>query len=267
LPASMSKIDPSARISDSAEIGAGCIVGPGVRILGAARLENSVWLDSYVTVYGAVTIGESTYVGAGCILGYPTRQDLKESIKARLGENTASGLSVLGRRCILRSGSVIYSNVTVGNDVELGHNVLIRENITIGDNTLIGTGVVVDGETTVGRGVSVQTGVYICRNSKVEDYVFLGPHCVFTNDKFIMQRESRLEGPTVRKGASVGANSTLMPGVVIGEGAVIGAQSVVTKNIPARTIFFGIPARRAKKVPRGWRPLLEERHRRLSSSP
>jgi len=243
------------------------MVGPGVRILGAAKLGRSVWLDSSVTIFGDVTIGEFTYVGSGCILGHPTRQDLGGSIKDRRTEITVSGVSVLGKRCIIRSGSVIYTNVAVGNDVELGHNVLIRENVTIGDNALIGTNVVVDGEATVGKAVSVQTGVYICRNSRVEDYVFLGPYCVFTNDKFVMQKESRLEGPTVKRGASVGANSTLMAGVIVGEGAVIGAQAVVTRDVPAGTIFFGVPARRAKKIPKDWKPLLEERHRRLSSSP
>lgn len=260
------RIDPSARVSEAANIGTGCFIGPRVRILGAVKLEDSVRLDSNVTIYGGVTIGESTYVGAGCIIGHPKRQDLKEMIKGEVVEEGSSGYSVIGERCIVRSGSVIYTDVTVGDDVELGHNVVLRENVTVGDNSLVGTNVVIDGETTVGKRVSIQTGVYICRKSRIEDFVFLGPYCVFTNDKYVMQKEAELEGPTVRRGASIGANSTLMAGVVIGKGSVVGAQAIVTKDVPAGTVFLGVPARRVKKVPRGWSPLLEKlRERGLPS--
>ena len=150
--------------------------------------------------------------------------------------------------------------------MELGHNVVLREDVNIGKHALVGTNVVIDGETTIGRGVSIQTGSYICRRTKVGDFVFLGPCCVFTNDRYAMQHETKLQGPTVKKGASVGANSTLMPGIVVGEGAVIGAQAVVTDDVPAGTIFLGVPARQVKKVPKAWRPLLKERYMKSAAS-
>jgi len=253
------KIDSSARISESAKIGSGCVIGPGVRIVGKARLEDSVWLDANVTIYGEVAIGESTYIGAGCIIGHPVRKDLYRAAKG-IAEMGGESRSVVGKRVILRSGSVIYDGVIVADDVDVGHGVLLREDVTVGDHSLIGTNVIIDGESIVGRGVSIQTGVYICRCSRIEDFVFLGPYCVFTNDRFAMQKETKLEGPTVRKGASIGANSTLMPGVVVGEGAVVGAQAIVTKDVPSKSIFLGVPAREIKKVPKGWRPLLADRY-------
>lgn len=260
MPTVGSKIDPAAVVSELAKIGIGCFIGPGVRITDPANLGNLVWLDSDVTILGDVTIGESTYIGKGCIIGHPRRQDLKRLIKGEVPESTRSGSTVLGKRCIVRSGSILYSDVSIGDEVELGHNVVLREDVSIGDHSLVGTNVVIDGETTVGKGVSIQTGVYICRRSKVGDFVFLGPCCAFTNDRYAMQLETKLQGPTIRRGASIGANSTLMPGVVVGEGAVVGAQAVVTDNVPAGTVFLGVPARQLKKVPKGWRSLLKERY-------
>ena len=256
------RIDPSARVSDRAKLGKGCFIGPRVKIAGPARLGNTVWLDSDVTIHGGAIIGKSTYIGIGCIIGYPKRKSLKDLVQGKSVEIGGSGRSVLGKRCILRPGSTIYTDVNIGDDVELGHNSILREDVTVGDNSVIGTNVVIDGETTIGKGVSIQTGAYICKNSRIEDFVFLGPYSVFTNDRYPMQHKSDLKGPTVRRGASIGANSTLMAGVVIGNGALIGAHAVVTVDVPPRTIFVGVPARQARRAPRGWRPLLEEQQKK-----
>ena len=266
MPVVGSTVDSTAVIGKLVKIGKGCFIGPRVKVTGPANLGDLVRLDSDIVVWGDVTIGESTYIGKGCIIGHPRRRDLKRLIKGEAAEGTESGRAVLGKRCIVRSGSILYTDVSIGDDVELGHNVVLREDVSIRNRALVGTNVVIDGETVVGRGVSIQTGVYLCRRSKVGDFVFLGPRCVFTNDRYAMQRETKLQGPTVGRGASVGANSTLMPGVVVGEGAVIGAQAVVTDDVPAGTIFVGVPARQVKKVPKGWRPLLEERYIKSAAS-
>lgn len=266
MPVVDSTVDPTAVVGKLVKIGKGCFIGPRVQVTGPANLGDFVQLDSDITVFGDVTIGESTYIGKGCIIGHPRRQDLKRLTKGEATESTESGRTVLGKRCIVRSGSILYTDVSIGDDVEFGHNVVLREDVCVGNHALVGTNVVIDGETLVGRGVSIQTGVYLCRRSKVEDFVFLGPCCVFTNDRYAMQHETKLQGPTVKSGASVGANSVLMPGVVVGEGAVIGAQAVVTDDVPAGTISLGVPARQVKKVPKGWRPLLKERYMKSSAS-
>ena len=255
-------IDPTAKVSVDAEVGEGCYIGPGVRIIGHVRLERNVWLDSYVTILGEVSIGEATYVGYGCLIGHPKRQSLTEITRGGGVGADMSGKSVLGKRCIVRSGTIIYTDFTSGDEVEMGHNVLLREDVRVGDRSLIGSKVVIDGETIVGRGVSIQTGAYICRKSIIEDFVFIGPNCVFTNDKYLMQKMFELKGPTVRRGASIGANSTLMPGIVVGEGSVIGAQSVVTSDVPSRTVYVGVPARRLGKVPKDWSPILKANYER-----
>lgn len=101
----------------------------------------------------------------------------------------------------------------------------------------------------VGNGVSIQTGVYIPTNSRVGDGVFLGPWVVLTNDKYMGRGALTLRGPIIEPGARVGANATILPGVRIGEDSLVGAGAVVTRNVPPRTVVFGVPARRVGRVP------------------
>jgi len=253
-------LEPTAFVDARAQIGEKCFIGPGSRLIGYVRADRSVRIDSNVVVYGPVEIGESTYIGPNCVLGHPTRHELLKILeKGNLESKSLEGKIVkVGRGCRIRAGCIIYSDATVGDGVEFGHNVLVRENVRIGDNSRIGTNVVIDGSCNIGKSVSIQTGAYLCTHSNVEDYVFLGPYCVFTNDKYLMQKKVKLVGPTVKRGASIGANATLMAGITVGEGAVVGAGSVVTSNVPRRSICYGAPARRRKKVPEKWHPILKE---------
>jgi len=154
----------------------------------------------------------------------------------------ADGTLRIGKEARIRSGSIIYSDVIIGDSFRTGHNILIREKTCIGDSTLVGTNSVVDGHCTIGSRVSIQTGVYITINTIIEDDVFIGPCAVTTNDKQMI-RGAELKGCTIKKGARIGANSVILPGVIIGENAVIGAGSVVTKNVPAGKTVAGNPAR------------------------
>lgn len=231
-------------------------VGLAARLVGKVDLGEKAYVESNSTLYGPLKIGKGTYIGPNCVIGFPALNELREWIHTR--RTTRKKTTIIGENCTIRSGTTIYSNVIVGDDVAFGHNVMVRENVTIGDRTKLGTNVVVDGSTTIGKHVSVQTGVYICTYSTIEDSVFLGPCCVFTNDKFVVQKPFRLVGPVVKKGASIGANALLFPGVTVGEGAVVGAQSMVNLEVPARTIVAGIPARKLGEVPNDWRSSLLE---------
>jgi len=96
---------------------------------------------------------------------------------------------------------------------------------------LLGTNVVCDGASSIGSHVSIQSNAYIPLNTVIEDYVFLGPCSVITNDKYpIREEKAGLTGATIRKGASIGSNAVILPGVEIGEGAIIGSGAVVTKK-------------------------------------
>lgn len=182
-------------------------------------------------LYGEVKIGEGTTIQDNVILG-----------------NIEEGELSIGKDSIIRSGTVIYSDVKIGNDFRSGHNVLIRENTEIGDNVLVGTNSVIDGDCKIGNKVSIQTGVYITRYTTIEDDVFLGPFCVTTNDKY-MKYGVTLKGPVIKQGARIGANCTIMPGITIGKRAIVGAGSVVTRDVPPYKVIMGVPARVVKDAP------------------
>jgi len=244
------KVSRLAHVEKSRLLGTGTYVEAGARLFGDVRTGEGVHIDSNAVLYGPVKIGNHSYVGPNCVIGFPTANELAEVVESH--KATRKELTVIGDHCTVRSGVAIYSGVTVGNAASFGHNILVREKVMIGDRSKLGTNVVVDGSTSIGSRVSVQTGVYICTYSTVEDGVFLGPCCVFTNDRYVTQKPFKLVGPTVKKGASIGANALLFPGVTIGEGAVVGSQAMVNVDVPPRTIFAGIPAKKIRDVPQDW---------------
>jgi len=198
-----------------------------------------------VAILGATRIGDGGFIGFGSIIGYPIRASLKLLISRRQVDfkyyDELSSGAIIGRNCLIRSGAVIYELVKIGDNLETGHNILIRENTRIGSNVRIGTGTIIDGGVEIGDNVNIQSSVYIPPKCVIEDDVFIGPRACLTNDKYPPSR--RLEGVVVKRGAVIGANCTLISGVVIGEGAVVAAGAVVTKSVPPRTVVAGVPAK------------------------
>jgi len=197
-------------------------------------------------IYGKTVIGNATYIGEHVIIGYPGKAE-----KARLFTGDFDDLpgAVIGEHCVIRDSGIIYSHVEIGDHVQTGHHFLIREHCKIGHHTLVGTQVTIDDHCTIGNHVSVQTGVYIPTNTIIEDHVFLGPRAVLTNDKYMGRGEVRLMGCHIKRGARVGANATILPGITIGEEAVIGSGAVVTRDVPGHIIVVGTPAKPLKAVP------------------
>ena len=125
---------------------------------------------------------------------------------------------VIGKNAMIRSNSIIYNDVEIGNNFKTGHGVTIREKTFIGDDVLIGTNSVIEGHTSIGSNVSIQSNVYIPTNTIIEDYVFIGPCACFTNDKYPIRVDFDLKGPVLKRGASIGANSTFLSNIKIGAG-------------------------------------------------
>ena len=151
----------------------------------------------------------------------------------------------IGDRAIIRSGTVVYGDVKIGDDLRTGHNVLIREHTTIGDNVLIGTNAIVDGHVHIGNNVKVESNVYIPSHTRLGNYVFLGPGAVLTNDKYPqrLRDEYTPRGPALEDSTSVGANATILPGITIGKGSMVAAGSVVTRDVPPWSLAIGVPSR------------------------
>ena len=194
-------------------------------------------------LYGNSAIGKGTIILENVIIGYPEHSILMEIMgQNRNIEDCYFPGCTIGSDSIVRPGSTLFSNVSIGNKFKTGHNVLIRENTSIGDNVLVGSNVIIDGNVTIGNNVSIQGNAYIPTNVVLEDNVFIGPCAVLTNDKYPIRKQYELRGPTLRKGASVGANATIMPGVEIGEGAMVAGGALVTHDVPPWKLAIGCPA-------------------------
>jgi UDP-2-acetamido-3-amino-2,3-dideoxy-glucuronate N-acetyltransferase len=149
--------------------------------------------------------------------------------------------------------NVIAADASIGDDTRFGNFVLVRDNTIIGRGCTIGSYVDIEGDVLIGNYVSLQSGCYITRGVVIEDEVFCGPGVLTMNDKRIVHRRTSLtfdqRGPRIMRAARVGGGSVLLPGVTIGENALVGAGSVVTRDVPDRAIVAGNPARVVGEVP------------------
>jgi acetyltransferase-like isoleucine patch superfamily enzyme len=122
----------------------------------------------------------------------------------------------------------------------------VRERVVVGDDVVIGRGSLVENDTTIGARTKIQAGAYITAYCELEDDVFIAPCVVTTNDNFMGRTERRhalVKGATIRRGARVGGGAILLPAVEIGEEAFVGAGAVVIRDVPARKLVVGVPAK------------------------
>jgi acetyltransferase-like isoleucine patch superfamily enzyme len=169
--------------------------------------------------------------------------EIQENVTIGLKYKSGSIPPIIGKNAFIRSNTVIYDDVEIGNDFKTGHGVLVREKTRIGNDVLIGTNSVIEGHCTFGSNIRIQSNVYIPLKTIIEDNVFIGPCVCLTNDKYPVRIDFDLKGPIIRKGASIGANSTFLSGVEIGEGAMIAAGAIVTHDVPSYFLAIGAPAR------------------------
>jgi len=160
-----------------------------------------------------------------------------------------SGLE-LGKDVKVCSGAVVFASARVQEGSILGDQSYVRERSKIGPGSVIGRGSVVDNDVAVGARVRVQTGVYLTAFTVVEDDVFVGPGATTTNDDTMARHgpEVPLRGATLRRACRVGGGAVLTPGVEIGEEAYVAAGAVVTRDVPARAVVMGVPARVVREV-------------------
>lgn len=141
-------------------------------------------------------------------------------------------------------------STNIGENTNVWQFCVVFPEAKIGSGCNICANVLIENEVIVGNNVTVKSGVQLWDGVTLEDNVFVGPNVTFTNDLFPRSKNPdwKLSKTFVKKGASIGANATIICGVTIGEGALIGAGSVVTKNVPAGEVWVGNPAKFLRKV-------------------
>jgi len=193
--------------------------------------------------YGQNVIGNDLVVFEPITLGFPSRE--------RIGQDRYPGTTI-GSHGLLRSGSVFYCDVSIGDHFQCGHNVLIREHTKVGNNTSIGSATVIEGTCSIGNNVRIQSMVFIPQLAEIGNDVFIGPNTILINARYPSTEKPELEGPVIADRAVIGANATILPGVTIGIGSAVAAGAVVTRDVPPGVLAIGSPAR-TRGLPEGMR--------------
>lgn len=237
-----------AIVDPSAQLGTGCQLGHNVVIMAGARLGRDVAVGHNVVVHAGTILGDGVTVGDNSVLGRQPKLAKTSTLRA---ESSLPPLDV-GTGTAIGTGVVLYAGTRIGLDCLIADQSFIREKCTIGDAVIVGRGVTVENETSIGSYVKIQTQSYITAWTTIEDYAFIAPCVVTTNDNFMGRTQERFKfrkGPTVKRGARVGANTTLLPGVTVGREAFVAAGSIVSRDVPDETLVMGSPARPVRSVP------------------
>ncbi len=192
-----------------------------------------------VVLYPNVSLGPDATIGDFAIIGEPPH-----------GKQPGELETYIGARALIRSHTVIYAGNRIGADFQTGHGALVREENRIGDQVSIGSHAIVEHHVTIGNNVRLHSNVFVPEFCLLEDDCWLGPNVVVTNARYPRSRNAKeqLRGATIRRGAKIGANATLLPGITIGVNAVVGAGAVVTEDVPDGMVVAGNPARVIKRV-------------------
>jgi len=205
--------------------------------IGVQNIHPSVRFGYGVAVGGKTRIGKNSYIGDYCILGAPSFHSIKENVEG-------NGCRI-GKLCLLRQYNVIYENTEIGDQVETSAFVHVRENTVIGAKTYLNTHVCVENDVKLGSRIRIAEHAIVGKGSVIHDDSFLGGSSMLAWDK----KMDGTHAPVVLgRGARVADNVTIIGGVELGIGCMIGANSVVTHDVPAWSIVFGVPAKVVRKV-------------------
>jgi acetyltransferase-like isoleucine patch superfamily enzyme len=223
----------------SSDRAAGLLLGEGV------ELPPSVEIGGHVVVHAGTRVGEGVRIQDGAVLGKP----LALGSRSTASRATPPPLEV-GAGATIGAGAVVLAGATVGAGAVVADQSHVRERAVIGEGTVVGRGVAVDNDVSIGARVRIQTGSYITAFTTIEDDVFVAPGVTTTNDQTMARHDAAepLRGAVLRRACRVGGRAVLLPGVEVGEEAFVAAGSVVTRDVPARTLVMGVPAQVRREV-------------------
>lgn len=223
------RVSADAEIGEDVEIGVGTVVYPGVRLGDRCRIGPYCLIGEK-----PVVLGDDVTVGAYCELGHPAGQTDRAPLK-------------IGNGSHIRSHSVFYEGSVFGEQLVTGHRVTVREGTKAGAGLQLGTLSDVQGKCTLGDYVKTHSNVHICQAATIEDYVWIYPYVVLTNDPH-PPSDGFIEGPLIRRYAVIATHACVMPAVQVGEDSLVAAGAMVTRDVTPRTVVAGVPAREICRV-------------------
>jgi len=238
----MQYISFNASIGDKVQVGRFTVVEDNVKIGDNCVIGNNVVIHEDTIVGNNVRIDDNTVIGKK-----PMR-----SVNSALKQSDNHRGAIIGEECLIGANVVIYCGCEIGEKTLVADLASIRENVSIGMKTIVGRGVAIENHCTIGGFCKLETNCYITAYSELGDRVFVAPGVTTSNDNFAGRSEKRFEefkGITVKKGGRIGAGATILPGKVIEEDGFVSAGAVVTKDVPARKIVAGCPAKVLRDVP------------------
>jgi acetyltransferase-like isoleucine patch superfamily enzyme len=213
---------------------------PGLLLSPDARIADDVEIGCNVVIHGLVEVASGVVIQDNAILGKVPKlaahstasRDLPEPL--RVGEDAA-----------VCSAAIVFAGARLGAGAIVGDQAFVRERAVVGERSVVGRGSAVDNDVTIGDRVRIQTMVYLTAYSVVEDDAFIGPTVSTYNDDTMARHDDgyELRGCTIRRAARIGGGSKLRPGIEVGEEAFVAMGSVVTRDVPARRLVRGVPAR------------------------
>lgn len=226
-------------ISDQSEIGVDVIIGHNCIIEEDVVIGNETYIDSNTIIRAGTTIGKHAFIGANCILG-------EYQMDFCMDRHPHEHKLTIGDEAVIRSGSIIYTGSEMGHHFQTGHQVTIRENTLAGNYVSLGTLSDVQGDCVIGDYVRAHSNVHIAQHTRIENFVWMFPYVLFTNDPTPPSEE--LKGGVVHSFAVIASRAVILPGKAIGQDAFIAAGAVVTKDVKAYTVVSGNPAKKISDI-------------------
>lgn len=209
----------------------------------SAVIGKNVRIGHNAIIHDNVIIGDNSIICENCIIGEPCADSY-------WNDNYVNPKTIIGSNTLIRSGSIIYANSIFGDFFTTGNMVSIREKSTFGKNCIVGTYTDIQGDVTFGDYCRLNSHVQIASKCLFGHFVFIYPMVVFTNDS--LPPSNNLIGSTVGNFSQIATGAVILPGLTIGKHCLIGAKSLVTKNVKDFEFHAGNPAVRIGKVSHIW---------------
>jgi serine O-acetyltransferase len=232
-------------ISEKAKIGPGVKIGRFTVIEDDAVIGKGTVIGNNVTIYKGSVIGENVRIDDNAVIGKQPMRAANSIFKDKSEKPPCR----IGNECIIGTSAVIYAGCIIGEKCLIADLATVREDVTVGDMTIIGRGAAVENHCKIGSRCKIETDAYITAYSELEDEVFIAPCVATSNDNSAGKdpdRFKKMKGVTVKKGARIGVNATILPGKTIHEDGFVGAGSVVTKDVEKGQVVVGNPGRKYK---------------------